>query len=146
MQADLLSEAMTQLVLDLQVAASKYLLDTEPDSIACEACRRTSAMAWHYALDLLSSMRPKSTTQARLRTKALSRWRAYGAIWGLREGVDVISLEGPSPLSDERPYWNIIKRCYYEACPCRATIPCHRMRVCKGCYRVLYCGSRCQRQ
>ena len=34
--------------------------------------------------------------------------------------------------------------CYYENCMCSHKQPLHSLRVCKGCWRVLYCGKRCQ--
>lgn len=39
------------------------------------------------------------------------------------------------------PHW---KACNWFICVCRELRPCHRMKVCKGCWRVRYCCVACQ--
>ena len=38
------------------------------------------------------------------------------------------------------------KGCNYYRCICNDVPPCHKMKVCKGCWRVRYCCAECQKR
>lgn len=105
--------------------------------------RRTTQRIWLSTFQELRAITVTSDAQKVLKMKAVEIWRYYGSLLDLKEGMPTT----PSALSDERCYWKIPKRCFSESCPCSAVTRArlhHRMRVCKGCWRVLYCSSQCQ--
>ncbi|TCD67439.1 Protein pns1, partial [Steccherinum ochraceum] len=62
----------------------------------------SSARVWHDTLADLKAMRPAVSAQRTLKEKALALWREYGEALTVKEGVDVISLKGPSELVGAR--------------------------------------------
>ena len=50
-------------------------------------------------------------------------------------------------LNDEeiRSAFPALSRCGWSKCLCSAYKPAHPLRACKGCWRVAYCGSKCQK-
>lgn len=110
--------------------------------------RRTAQRIWHATLRELTETSVTGDDQKRLKTESLELWRRYGSLLDLKEGSRIMPAARPeSALSDERCYWKIPRRCFSELCPCSAVTRArlhHRMRVCKGCWRVLYCNSQCQ--
>ena len=116
-----------------------------PDSSEYADCWITYTRTWHHTLSSLLSARTTNAAHYQMKERALHRWRSFGASFGMQENVDVISLAGPSTPSSALSHRRIPKRCYYQACPCNVSHPCHRVHLCKGCRRVLYCGSKCQR-
>lgn len=116
---------------------------TDPPTF--EAFTVSTARIWHDALNDISAVRSVNMQQMKLKMQAIDMWKSYGKAFGLQEGVRVISVKGPSTQSRKRAYWRITRRCFYMSCPCAGSQHmCHSMRVCKGCYRVLYCNERCQ--
>jgi len=107
--------------------------------------RRTTERVWHDTLKDILSIRTSGVRQLALKNAVLRAWRSYGGAFSLREGVDVTTCRIPSTPSNLGSYWLIPKRCFLNSCPCSATMqPCHHLRVCKGCWRVLYCSPKCQ--
>lgn len=106
---------------------------------------RASARIWH---DSLRELRLVDTPLVDSQRKAIKAWKEFGEAMGLHQGVNVTTLKKPSIPSDNRRYWKIPKQCYYGPCVCSLPLPSgrpyHSLRVCKGCYRVLYCNERCQ--
>jgi len=107
---------------------------------------RTSARMWHDALRTLVAIQPKDTLQTKLKTTALRHWRLYGESLWLKEGVNVMTLKRASPLSEEKAYWRIPRQCFWLGCACSGHRPFHSVRVCKGCWRALYCSPLCQQE
>ena len=103
---------------------------------------RLTASIWH---DTLRSLRDIST-ESDMKAKVVEIWLEYGAAFVLSEGVSVLTLQIPSTRSDTTPYWKIQKHCFWAACGCwhGETLP-HSLRVCKGCWRVLYCSPYAKR-
>lgn len=95
---------------------------------------------WHDTMKSLRVVCQSSTAEP------IKSWRSLGLLLGLREGVEVTTLKKPSTPSDQ-PYWRISKRCFWQSCCCCTPFPphVHKLRVCRGCWRVLYCSTRCQK-
>lgn len=93
--------------------------------------------------DTMKSLRVVCRTST---ADALRIWGSLGTLLGLREGVDPVTLQKPSTPSTQ-PYWRILKRCFWKPCCCATPFPpqVHKMHVCRGCWRVLYCSRRCQK-
>ena len=98
---------------------------------------------WHDTMESLRSIEPTTKKQRSMKMVALETWQELGEICGLKEGVDVTTVRLALPLSN-LPYWRTPKRCFWGACACSTYKPAHRLRVCKGCWRALYCSTRCQ--
>ena len=108
---------------------------------------RTTSRMWHDTLKSLASIRTKGTAQTKLKIIALKHWRLYGESLYLKEGAGpVMTLNRASPLSEEKAYWRIPRHCFWLGCACSGHKPFHPVRVCKGCWRALYCSAQCQRR
>ncbi|KAH8094542.1 hypothetical protein BXZ70DRAFT_363960 [Cristinia sonorae] len=105
---------------------------------------RTSTRVWHDTLNALNNISARGIQQTRTKQRAIRYWKVFGEPFGLEEGVAVTTLNVPSQLSDAHVYWLIPRVCFWNGCPCAAAHVFHPMRVCKGCYRVLYCSKLCQ--
>lgn len=103
---------------------------------------------WHDTLKELRAIPIKGDRHQQLKKTAVSLWVAHGNALGLEEGKNVLSIRLPSKITKEnegKPYWRLDRRCFWTACPCAALMhTAHHVRVCKGCWRVLYCGKKCQ--
>ena len=107
--------------------------------------REASARIWHTTLRDISNVRPQGLERIKDKHRALKAWKEYGQVFGLKENANVRLFKGPSTPSKHALYWKIPRQCFYKACACAAIDhSLHDMRVCKGCYRVLYCNARCQ--
>lgn len=81
-------------------------------------------------------------TNTSLSRELLKKWE------GVAEMLDITSLLSLS--SEERATkdlelsaWEV---CHFGDCICHVVTPCHRIKVCKGCWRVKYCCEKCQRK
>lgn len=63
------------------------------------------------------------------------------AVWD-PEIKDAIKLPS-DPVDYSKPKWWKGLGCGWNMCLCRQN-PHHRMKLCKGCLQVVYCGARCQ--
>ncbi|KAH8094482.1 hypothetical protein BXZ70DRAFT_360100 [Cristinia sonorae] len=104
---------------------------------------QNSARVWHDTLAKLRSTKPKGVAHTALQREAVTTWIRYGSVLGLKEGVDVQTLSGPS-IPHDGPWFGMEQRCFYKPCVCSGCHPPHHMRICKGCWRVLYCSKLCQ--
>ncbi|TCD63798.1 hypothetical protein EIP91_004949 [Steccherinum ochraceum] len=106
---------------------------------------RSTTRIWHDTLLAIDKIRAKGAGQRRLKDASLVAWRDYGSVFNLKESIRNHSAKTPSKLSDKSPYWKIKKRCFSNECACSVAYPTlHKFRVCKGCYRALYCSAKCQ--
>ncbi|GJE89907.1 hypothetical protein PsYK624_060190 [Phanerochaete sordida] len=67
-------------------------------------------------------------------------WRTFSVLW---RRVGQAIPEGPEAVPNEAPF-EPLARCAWHKCLCSVHEPKHRMRVCKGCWVVAYCGTKCQ--
>jgi len=109
--------------------------------------KTTGERIWHNTLNSLLAVETRGDLKlSGMKSRALRSWRAYGATFGWKSGVRAMNtVTPPSDPSDEPRYWKIPKHCFSNACACTSRPAAHRIRVCKGCYRVLYCGPKCQK-
>ncbi|TCD66132.1 hypothetical protein EIP91_001741 [Steccherinum ochraceum] len=107
----------------------------------------TAARTWHDTMKALSHIRPKDVAQTALKNDALKHWRLYGKAFYFKENdVKFVTLKRASPLSTEEAYWRIPRECFWLECACAGHDAHHSVRVCKGCWRAVYCGKFCQEQ
>ena len=104
-----------------------------------------SMKIWNSTCNKFLAVRAHDPKHAQLVKQIIQQWQFYGAAFGMVERVNGPSLNRPSVLSDEHRFWKIQKRCFWNACACSTCEASHKVRVCKGCWRVLYCNARCQR-
>ncbi|GJE93321.1 zinc finger MYND domain-containing protein [Phanerochaete sordida] len=102
--------------------------DSRPKSLVL---RRHALQSWASVAD-------------ELRMRDLPRrdpaWYPFAELW--------MSIKRLLPsLAREPPYvpFAVLERCAWDQCLCSRHKPAHRMRICKGCERVVYCGKRCQK-
>ena len=115
------------------------------DPLNIASLERTTRRVFHDTLTSIHAVRTEGLEHAKLKSTALKAWRGFGRLFDLKEGQRVTTTNIPSELSTERAYWNIPKRCFLNSCSCSAMDDAlHPMRVCKGCYRALYCSQQCQ--
>lgn len=71
------------------------------------------------------------------RDTTIKVWQEHGRSLGLSEsGAPEATPEGPD-LSEANACGNAL-------CLCHVQKPPHQMRVCKGCWSVMYCNAKCQ--
>ena len=125
-----------------------HTVATNTDSVACKTLvwqlLECSGWIWHDTLATLLAICPKDPQHAAVKKAVLDSWRKYGVGFHT-EGVNPSTSNEPSQLSDERRYWKIRRRCFWNGCACSISGAFHRFRVCKRCWRVLYCTEKCQR-
>ena len=111
---------------------------------------QTTVLVWHDTIQAIKAVPSKNTAQVRVKMAALREWKDYGGAIGVIAGVTLATTKEVSTPSSEERYWKIDKRCFARDCACAGPEQCglamHSLRVCKGCYRVLYCGSNCQKR
>ncbi|CAL1711730.1 unnamed protein product [Somion occarium] len=74
----------------------------------------------------------------------IREWLIFGEQLGFKESTE-------PPLYDSYmarlvPAYPYHKHCHRKDCLCHRAKPGHSLRVCKGCWRVLYCSRRCQQR
>ncbi|TCD66133.1 hypothetical protein EIP91_001742 [Steccherinum ochraceum] len=103
---------------------------------------QSTASIWHDKMRTLRMIQTQNDAHAADKAQAISIWQTFGWRMGFREGINV-PADRVSVLSDESAYWKIPKRCFWSQCGCSFKAV-HRMRVCKRCWRALYCNADCQ--
>lgn len=71
--------------------------------------------------------------------------KAWGDIM-IDTGIDLSQAVHLQNLADRDlcpPAW---RGCGWHLCVCNDMQPCHSMRVCKGCWKIRYCSSVCQKK
>ncbi|GJE93354.1 zinc finger MYND domain-containing protein [Phanerochaete sordida] len=71
-----------------------------------------------------------------------THWRRFAQTWGAARLLLAPTHSGETPAIA----FGALERCAWAGCLCSRHRPAHRMRVCKGCERVAYCGKRCQQK
>ncbi|GJE93255.1 zinc finger MYND domain-containing protein [Phanerochaete sordida] len=105
-------------------------LDRNDNRAKTVAMRRHLRKSWQNIADELKRKRlPQQDTN----------WSVFSFLW-----KKVGSLIPPvSEDTGEAPF-GLLQRCGWSECLCSVHKPAHKMHVCKGCWLVAYCGSRCQ--
>ncbi|GJE93331.1 zinc finger MYND domain-containing protein [Phanerochaete sordida] len=86
------------------------------------------------------------TVGEQLQSRMLARrvrsrpWRVFMKQWS-----SVEAILGKSIGEGRTPPVGLLERCAWRECLCSVYKPAHRMRTCKGCEWVVYCGERCQK-
>ena len=99
--------------------------------------RRFSRKAWRSA-------------QYKMRDIAKHRpmWQSVFESW--KQLGEVLEVEKHRSADESEDHTKAIfspwERCAWKQCLCSVHKPIHRMRVCKGCYRVAYCNANCQHE
>lgn len=72
-------------------------------------------------------------------------WEQLGRVCELDEYDPAFQDPTPALLisTDSAMSWWELQGCNWRECLC-ASAPCHRLKLCKGCWRAVYCGPRCQ--
>ena len=88
----------------------------------------------------------RSTVEYIDKTKLLRKhpeWREGVTTWK-RLGNHMPDMEDALEDDDGISSFPPLERCHWTLCECSVHKPAHRLKVCKGCWVVAYCGSRCQ--
>lgn len=76
-----------------------------------------------------------------VRNKMTTQWQVLGRAFGLTDssqGVPIYTDTMEYDIHYER------KNCHLSSCICHTYAGAHEMRVCKGCWKVFYCTTKCQ--
>ncbi|TCD61170.1 hypothetical protein EIP91_008832 [Steccherinum ochraceum] len=71
---------------------------------------RVSVQIWHDTIASIRAVSPKDSTHEMAKKMAIERWQEYGAIFKLKEGVDVTTMKKLSEPSEHKRYWKIPKQ------------------------------------
>ncbi|KAH8094544.1 hypothetical protein BXZ70DRAFT_363998 [Cristinia sonorae] len=107
-------------------------------------CLTTSAHVWHDTLEALQGIETTGGAHLALKNRATDAWREHGLVFNLKEGKTASDQICKRPSI--QPFWLSDKRCFLDACACSVIRPTHHVRVCKGCFRAMYCNVACQRR
>ncbi|KAH8094556.1 hypothetical protein BXZ70DRAFT_364577 [Cristinia sonorae] len=136
---------------DVHLNDIPLLLGAVYDGVGCDSSlypivKEKVQRVWDDTLNSLIRIRPGENQETKQRKKkAIESWRQFGDYFRVDEQLMVTTLQVPSELSNFAKYWKIPRRCFSSLCTCAAAGQQHPMRVCKGCYRALYCSRKCQR-
>lgn len=101
-----------------------------------DALRYSSAKQWGEVENALRNKRLNSYPNWKPIVKA---WDLFGKILKVDEYGSVAGVN-----ADASPAFMLLERCGWQECLCSVHRPIHRLRVCKGCWRVAYCNAKCQ--
>ena len=138
--------AATLHFIGIQASHIKEMLSI-PDISPVTTLVMQGKKVWHDTYASILAIHPVNAEQAEFKNAALKCWLVQGFCIGLNVSTESATPpKGASQLSTERRYWKIPKQCFWRGCACSASFkPPHQYRVCKGCWRVLYCSKYCQR-
>lgn len=128
--------AHTREILNVYISAAKYYVRSQNQDIL-PLLVATARRCVPATMDALRQVQSTSMDVNKRRIQLLSTWRAYYSALGLREGDDTSCVEEPLRIAP----W---QTCTSKKCPCYGKRPCHKLRVCKGCYQRFYCNAKCQ--
>ncbi|KAH8094553.1 hypothetical protein BXZ70DRAFT_947991 [Cristinia sonorae] len=131
----------------IAATAQEYRNSENPDNVQLvQSYHETSTYMWHNFLQTIRAIPTKDTHRTAVKAKAIKYWKKFGKTFDLEEGgkhPSSVSLALSTTESHPR-YWLFKKRCGLPSCGCHVAKPEHHLRVCKGCYRILYCSKYCQ--
>lgn len=93
-----------------------------------------------YMLCMLGLKAAHGIAKSRCSKKVLDTWIGIGADLNI---VPLLSIAG-----DARKLLNLApwKACHFSRCVCNDMRPCHKLKVCRGCWTVKYCCTECQKR
>lgn len=104
--------------------------DDRPKTVAI---RRHTLKAWLATTNQLNRSRLAQRDRG---------WKRFSLLW-----QRVGTLIPPVPdLEASEAAFEVLQRCGWGECLCSVHKPAHRMRICKGCWVVAYCGAECQKK
>ncbi|KAI0821093.1 hypothetical protein BC629DRAFT_1587409 [Irpex lacteus] len=109
----------------------------------------TTRTVWYPILTRLRQLKAKRDHREQMLTFVVDLWEQVGQACNLKQSERI--TKEPAPWGSERHLaavqeygGRIGKRgCALESCLCLMD-PAHKMKVCKGCWRVFYCSPICQ--
>ncbi|EKM50108.1 uncharacterized protein PHACADRAFT_105693 [Phanerochaete carnosa HHB-10118-sp] len=108
-------------------------VDQEDNNRKVVTIRRHTLKAWQATTNELNRSRLVQRDRA---------WKRFSLLW-----QRVGTLIPPVPdLEAEEAVFDVLQWCGWSECLCNVHKPAHRMRVCKGCWVVAYCGAECQKK
>ncbi|GJE93345.1 zinc finger MYND domain-containing protein [Phanerochaete sordida] len=102
--------------------------DDRPKTVAL---RHASLAAWQAVADAI----------VHHRLAQRPAWAGVARLWPMLRASML-----PAPTQPTCTPFAPFERCAWHECLCSRHKPAHRMRMCKGCERVFYCGERCQKK
>lgn len=104
-----------------------------PPKAALAPLRRHTYRMWHSTVAEIASKRELyKNVQWRA---VVASWRRLGRLMPADARDDLAGDDALPPLA----------RCTWAKCECHVHRPTHPMKLCKGCWVVAYCSTRCQR-
>lgn len=108
------------------------LRKNDPTNPGYEKIMFYARRSWPSAIRAIKRHQRESP-QDDLRKKVLQKWVMFGKRLSLTETDDFTSDD-----------WGLQKPCHWKGCLCLKLNSNHPMRVCKGCWNVYYCNTKCQ--
>lgn len=117
---------------------TEYALAHVPD-LAEDSSLEAIVMRWHT---LRTWDRVGRVLKSQRLPQRSASWRTFAQLW-----PKVKDLIPPVPEGNEHETpFGMLERCFWVSCHCSRHKPAHKMRVCKRCKSVAYCGEECQRK
>lgn len=99
-----------------------------------DALRCLTAKHWKHVVHLFRTGRSNSYPCWQPIVQA---WHAFGKALEVEKYLSVAEQTSHSVFPP-------LERCAWQDCLCSVYKPIHPLRVCKGCWRVVYCNAKCQ--
>ena len=85
---------------------------------------------------------PSTSSEVHNRKQRVFRaWESYAETLGYKGG-NIGWSHSPQWVIMPYPPW---ETCGCQSCLCSERKPCHKLRVCKGCWKIFYCSAKCQK-
>ncbi|KAI0071418.1 hypothetical protein K474DRAFT_1776178 [Panus rudis PR-1116 ss-1] len=129
-------------VLEAYFVLISEMLREDPSNPSIRVFRRIFRTVWHPYLE---DMRDRSYAPGDQRYRCFQTWMAIGRLVGLDEVKEATEYAEYMAKLERRFPRGRTRRCHWRDCLCSHEHPPHKMRICKGCRKVYYCSTRCQR-
>ena len=93
---------------------------------------------WQPTLTELRQIKAQDTS---IQHKIVRQWLMFGHAFGFSDTPRVVPVADIDVGEYDR-YER--KKCHLSSCFCHKRAGAHHMRVCKGCWEVFYCSTKCQ--
>lgn len=100
---------------------------------------------WYPVKESLQPLKEKTNSMQSHWARVDEVWEELGLVCGLSSTTNGVKQPMPwrGQISDLGPGTTSRVGCSWIQCLC-SLAPHHKMKVCKGCWQVRYCGSQCQ--